>query len=302
MENKDQILKWLNGELTPEELAVFKETDEYLQLRPIAENSARFEVPVFDEEDHYQKLKEKMAAQQVEPKESFDRAFYFKIAAIFVMVFATGLFFLMNNQEKISTGTSEITLLDLPDNSSIVLNGDSQISYRPGNWDDERSLKLTGEAFFKVETGADFTVKTDNGDIKVVGTAFTVKSRNDEFQVWCYEGAVKVLFRQKEYLLKANQSFSGTGDLNSGIILFTEEIPAWAVQESTFEAVPLREVIKELEQQFNVEISARNVDLNQLFTGSFSHSDIELALKAVTIPLQLKYSTEAENKIVLYEE
>ncbi|WP_051286585.1 FecR family protein [Salinimicrobium terrae] len=302
MENRDQILKWLNGELTPEELADFKITKDYQQLKPIVENSSHFEAPAFDEDANYRKLKEIMDNGEVESKESFGRFMYLKIAAVLVVVLATGMFFFLNKQERISTGTAEITLLDLPDESSIILNSDSRISYQPEIWGSERTIKLVGEAFFKVETGGDFTVKTENGKVKVVGTAFNVRSRNDEFRVWCYEGAVKVSFGDKEFLLKERQAFFGTQDTISKVLKFNEEIPVWAIQESTFEAVPLREVIRELEEQFDIEISTKNVNLEQLFTGSFSHSDMELALKAVTVPLQLQYVTEADKKIVLYEE
>jgi transmembrane sensor len=33
-----------------------------------------------------------------------------------------------------------------------------------------------------------------------------------------------------------------------------------------------------------------NIDTNQLFTGSFAHNNIEVALKAITLPLHVTYS------------
>jgi transmembrane sensor len=302
MENKDQILKWLNGDLTPAELEEFRKTEDYSRYRDIAEGSALLEAPHFDEEANYKELKQKMASQGREAGESYNLSFYLKIAAVFVVIFGGSLFLLHNDPEEFSTGTSEIASFELPDNSSVVLNSDSKISYHPDKWTAERSLHLEGEAFFKVTKGEKFTVKTDKGDVSVLGTEFSVKSRGDSFEVWCYEGAVKISYRQKEVVLREDQSFSGTGDHSSGIVMFDEEIPAWAVQESSFEAAPLRKVIAELERKFEVEIDATNVDLDQLFTGSFTHSDIQIALKAVTIPLNLKFTAESENKIVLYEE
>lgn len=302
MENKDKILEWLNGDLTPEELADLKKTEDYRQLKDIVEQSSRFDAPHFDEEINYRALKDKLASQKSGPKESFDKSLFYKIAAVFIIVFATGLFLVMNDQEEISTGISEITFLELPDSSTVTLNTNSRISYIPEKWEDKRSLRLTGEAFFKVEKGSDFTVETGNGKVKVVGTEFTVRSRNNQLEVWCYEGAVKISYRQKEFLLKEDQTFLGTRDSISGITASSREIPVWAVQESSFEAVALRKVIQELEEQFEVEIIVKNVDLDQLFTGSFSHSNMEIALKAVTVPLQLKFEKIAEKKILLYEE
>ena len=44
--------------------------------------------------------------------------------------------------------------------------------------------------------------------------------------------------------------------------------------------------------------STENIDENQLFTGSFSHSNIDIALKSITLPLHLKYS-KTNNTITL---
>lgn len=302
MKDQAKILKWLSGELTPGELAEFSQTEDYRNFRRIAEASANLEAPYFDEEAHYSKLKQRMSSRRLEPKRSYNTAFYLKIAAVFVVIFAGSLLFFQNSPEEFSTGTSEIASFALPDDSAIVLNADSEFSYQPEKWNFQRSLHLQGEAFFKVKKGKKFTVETNKGSVTVVGTEFTVKSRNDEFEVRCYEGAVIVSFAQKEVLLKRNQSFLGTGNSVLGVVKFNDAIPTWAVQESSFEGVPLREVIRELEEQFGVEINSRNIDLDQLFTGSFTHSDIEIALKAVTVPLQIKFTAESDDKIVLYEE
>ena len=84
----------------------------------------------------------------------------------------------------------------------------------------------------------------------------------------------------------------------------TREIaPTWANKYvSSFKSVPYSEVIKEYERQYNIKIEADNIDTNQLFTGSFTNTNKELALKSITLPLKLKYNKENNTKIVLTKE
>ena len=44
-------------------------------------------------------------------------------------------------------------LSTLPDHSEVVLNADSEITYKKSNWDTNRKLELQGEAYFKVAKG-----------------------------------------------------------------------------------------------------------------------------------------------------
>jgi hypothetical protein len=54
--------------------------------------------------------------------------------------------------------------------------------------------------------------------------------------------------------------------------------------------MPYKEVIAEFERQYNVAINANTIDTTQLFTGSFAHNNIDIAIKAITLPLHLTYS------------
>ena len=53
--------------------------------------------------------------------------------------------------------------------------------------------------FLKVEKGKTFTVKTNYGEVEVLGTVFNVKSRDYAFEVICYEGSVEVSLDDKVY-------------------------------------------------------------------------------------------------------
>ena len=69
----------------------------------------------------------------------------------------------------------------------------SRISYKPHLWNVAgRTVVLDGSACFDVEKGNSFTVKTECGDISVLGTKFKVAEQEGNLKVECFEGLVEV--------------------------------------------------------------------------------------------------------------
>lgn len=302
MENKDLISKWLNDELNARELAAFKNTSDYEAYKDIVEGASKFKRPEFDEEQGLRDLKERLTAKNETPVRKLNFSAYYKIAAMLVVVLGSGIFFWLNRPEVITTGYSEMAMLELPDQSTVKLNADSKIKYKPTKWDKQRKLQLEGEAYFQVEKGKKFTVVTNQGEVSVLGTKFNVKDRKGYFEVYCYEGAVKVNVANREIIVRKGNSIKVIDGEVMNLKTFDRKAPGWTFQESDFEAVPLKFVIAELERQFDLSIETQKVDLEQLFTGSFSHTNKEVALKAISVPLQLNYKFESDKKVILYEE
>jgi hypothetical protein len=71
--------------------------------------------------------------------------------------------------------------------------------------------------------------------------------------------------------------------------------------ESTFKSIPLNYVLDEFERQYNIEVKTQNVNLEQLFTGSFSNTNINLALQSISTPSQIKFKLEGNN-VLFYAE
>jgi ferric-dicitrate binding protein FerR (iron transport regulator) len=174
----------------------------------------------------------------------------------------------------------------------------------PESFDAEsREVELKGEAFFSVarRENKPFLVHTKEATVQVLGTKFNVKSRPDYFQVYCFEGSVKVIHESREFILEQGEFYKVVEDEIFTGKAVAGDIPGWIVEESRFRAVPLKQVIAEMERQFDIKIETENVDLEQRFTGSFSHSDIEVALEAITAPLRLNYRIETGGKVILYD-
>ena len=51
-----------------------------------------------------------------------------------------------------------------------------------------------------------------------------------------------------------------------------------------------------------MKFETKDLDSTQLFTGTFKHDNLELALKSVTLPLNLRYQLKNDATIVLSRE
>ena len=135
----------------------------------------------------------------------------------------------------------------------------------------------------------------------MLGTQFNVENRNGFFEVTCYEGLVSVSYQDTEKKLPAGTSFVAI----NGNVRNTDGIsnahPSWVNNESSFESIPLKYVLAELERQFDIEVMAENVDIDQLFTGTFSNTDINLALESISVPSQISYKLGKDN-VLFYAE
>ena len=62
----------------------------------------------------------------------------------------------------------------------------------------------------------------------------------------------------------------------------TYERPHWTNNLSRFKAIPFNEVVAELERQFDVKITLKDNSAQRLFTGSFTHDNLENALISIS--------------------
>lgn len=299
MEKDYLIEKWLNGELNDSEKQAFSKLEDAAFNEYIIENAKHFKASNVSKIDDFNTFKNRYNSQNTSVKKLNWVSPLLKIAS--VVVISLGLYFTFFNSTEtlVETLASEKTRVELPDHSLVELNAMSSIIYQTKNWDDKRTLKLNGEAYFKVAKGKTFDVVTNQGIVTVVGTQFNVKQRNNFFEVICYEGIVKVSSGSKTKKLLAGDTFKIlNGTFSEGKI--KDEAPKWIRNMSDFDGIPFSEVIMELERQYNIKITTENIDKTRLFTGGFPHNDLENALIAITQPMQMNYKISASNLVLIY--
>ncbi len=298
MQNKETILKWLNNDLTEAELKEFSKTEDYTALVAVIERTKGFKKPEFNAEEALAEFntmkKPKTKIVRLNPVKR-----WLAVASSVILLISLSLLFFDTNK-VIRTDFAETISVELPDNSEVIVNAGSRIEYSDKKWEKERKVSLTGEAFFKVTGGNTFDVETDLGTVTVVGTQFNIRQRNGFFEVYCYEGKVKVTTQGKEIFLIRGQYLAFVNGELREVSTFSNASPDWLNNESNFNNVPFNLVLEELERQFGVKVNT-DADMTQKnFTGGFSHASLESALESVTFPLNMKYEIVNDNTVKLY--
>jgi ferric-dicitrate binding protein FerR (iron transport regulator) len=297
---EELIRKWLNNELTEQELESFKNTDDYISYSKILDKAKHFKAPDFNDKSSYNAIEEAISQKQ----KNSNKIIYQLVSSIAAVLIIGFLIIRYAYSEldpnSVETSIAKTETINLPDHSQVSLNANSSIDYDSQNWKNERALKLSGEALFEVEKGEKFTVNTDYGSVEVLGTVFNVKSRSYTFEVHCFEGSVKVTYGQDSYILQQND-FLTTFEGKIKIEKKTITKPDWKSKISVFQSQPLHQVLKEFENYYNVKFDSSRVDSGKIFTGSFSHENLEIALNSITLPLGLSYKIDGETVFLSYK-
>lgn len=296
---ENYLAKWLNNELTPEELETFKQSPEYPSFKKLADISSQLEAPAFETEQAFMDNKERRIATAPKVIRMSAYKMAWRIAAAIVVLFALTLGYISSLTERISTQYAERQEVILPDASEVILNAGSELSYNSKKWAEDRRVKLEGEAFFKVAKGQTFTVETDAGAVQVLGTQFNVEQRKGFFEVSCYEGLVRVSYQGIEKELPAGTSLILVDGQTITADVAVNAAPSWIFNESSFNSIPLAYVFDELQRQYDIEVTTERIDLTQHFTGTFSNTNLNLALQSISTPTRLNYTLEG-NKVLFY--
>lgn len=294
--DKTFLARWAANELTEEERLAFEKTDAYKEFDLINREALHLEGPIIDTELALEKANGKIRPQKTE---TLGKRFWLTgIAACLVVLLGYVTFLRATITED--AGIGEKRTIVLPDGSVVNLNANSSISRKRFLWSDNKQLHLKGEAYFLIAESKNFDVITSKGVVSVLGTEFNVFDRND-FEVKCYEGSVAFKSStgaaESHILEKGMQLYSEKDKIKTGIV--DEKIPSWKSGFSKFKDRPLSMVLIELENQYPVKFQINDVQTDRLFTGEFVHDNIKMALESTLSPMGIKYSSPANNIIVL---
>lgn len=304
IENEFFLADWIAGKITNNELINLVSEDDYLTYLRLKKGLDLYESLEAPLENSFKEIKakiEKQSCSTILEKKTKVKKLYINWAASIAasVVFFFAMYNYLGADSVLNkTDFGEIKTITLLDGSEVILNAKSELNYNKNDWDKNREVFLNGEAFFKVEKGSTFTVKTKNGDITVLGTQFNVKSNVDFFEVYCFSGKVQVTNEHKKYILKPNDGFRKISktifeNLNSNL-----ESPSWILGESNFKSVPIKYVISALENQYKINFNSSKIDNTIIFTGSFTHKNLDIALASVFKAININY-IKTNKKIVL---
>ena len=291
MEKEQLLHRYLNGTASPEEIKTLEADAEFMSYVKIAAATEGFSTPSFDQEHSYNSLSSKLNPPQKE-RSLRPRYLFMKVAAALIILVA-GYLLVQDGNTTYTTEIAEKESFLLPDASEVTLNAQSEISFNEKEWEASRTLSLEGEAFFKVKKGEKFSVETPQGVVEVLGTQFNVFARGHRFDIKCYEGLVSVTYKDTTLQVPAGSRVEITGTNNIHTSSIAAISPNWILNESTFENVSLSLVLEELKRQYPIKLTSQNM-VNKKFTGSFTHNDLNVALRSICDPLQVDFTIEGE--------
>ncbi|OAB81857.1 FecR family protein [Cochleicola gelatinilyticus] len=283
--------KWLNGTLSEAEQKSFEQSPDYPIAKKITEEAKRFKASQFESRDDFEIFDPREpnnTTAKVPVKKLNWKTIALRIAAIFVLGAALYFLFNQNQTTTVATAIGQQETFSLPDASRVILNADSKLVYSKSDWEQERAVSLQGEAWFKVAKGKTFTVQTPYGSVTVLGTQFNVRQRANFFEVTCYIGLVKVTAQNKDAEVPAGTSYRLLNE-HAEVLEISQRKPDWTKFMSSFTNVPIRLVFEELETQYPIKIIDQSNKGNEYFTGSFTHTDLRTALRALTDPMNLTF-------------
>lgn len=230
-----------------------------------------------------------------------------KFAAL-ALLFMAGLsaIHLMTSNLTVKTGNGQRTQTYLPDGSRILLNAATRLSYPKEFSDRERRVRLRGEAFFAVKTGAHpFIVETENAVVKVLGTEFNVRYRGNRTEVTVKFGKVALSPADNAntvFLTQGQRSLviEKSQPISPAIADLDREL-AWLNGELAFLRAPVVEVFAELTRVFDVKFRfSEELNLDRTLTASFRQDlGCENIVEQICFSLQLEYQKLGINNFVI---
>ncbi len=241
-----------------------------------------------------------------------------KIAAILLITFGLGWSsqFLSHTEDtqKADVATQDIFVpkgqinqIFLADGTRIWINSESRLTVPLIFSQNERIVKLSGEAFFEVakDKKHPFIVDVNGQRIKVLGTSFNVRAydTSNKIETTLETGEIKLFANGQTTVLKPGDQCLYNKENNKLIVstVEPEAFSTWKDGRFEFKNENLTEVFKIVERWYDVEISAdENYFKNMHFSGVIKRNkDTKHFLELLNNTVPIAYEINAD-KIKIY--
>ena len=264
-----------------------------------------------------------------------------------LLVLTTGTIYLITQKKaailpseqtisSIVTKNGNRTKIVLPDGSQVWLNAGSNLDYNNSVFNKYlREVTLNGEAYFDVTKNAEkpFIIHTKKMDVKVVGTAFNVRSYSYEktAEASLIRGSIEVTLKDRKdqvITLKPNEKISIATDApklqvskpskTTAVKNDVKPIPqiivkelkqnptnniiaeiAWTQNKLYFEDESLENIAPMLERWFGKKVEITNVSLKNLrYYGNFEKETMEEVLTYLKLSKRFNFKIEPDSVVI----
>jgi transmembrane sensor len=208
----------------------------------------------------------------------------------------------------LQTGPENNSLVQtLNDGSIVYLAGNSVLEYPKTFRGGQRRVSLSGEAFFDIRPKDDepFVIETRMAIIEVMGTAFNLKSADDDFELIVEEGLVKVTLR--EY--PEQSEFVGEWEMLTGLANRIEKSHvidrtylSWRINRMQFRDESLDNIASVISRNYNVKIDFDNPRIGEnRLTVTFHNNEIKTIAEVIAFSFDLEYDILHSSSIIFRE-
>ncbi|MCG8309057.1 MAG: FecR domain-containing protein [Cytophagales bacterium] len=298
---------WLNQDV--------RHRQKFEQAKKIWELSGNSDEPVYNLEEEKQKIIQNIRNLQKPVKihrisKLREILPFFRVASVILLIVTTAFFaWMYGSRSSLSNFDGTILVshvsgskINLPDSSSIHLNKESKVIFRQNSR--QRTVKLDGEAFFKVQHDVKrpFIIYAGHATVRVLGTSFLVRSYPGQpVLVSVISGKVTVSHKDKHLEIETGEEIMiSTDEEIQKIDRINPNELAWKTGKLTFEHVQVREVLKELEKMYDVKFDVEHTELLSCpFTGKFDQLDLKETLEILAFSLHISVEYMDNKRILL---
>ncbi len=169
----------------------------------------------------------------------------------------------------------------LPDGTNVWMNAGSSLKYPTYFSGSERTVVLTGEAYFEVTHNdkMPFKVFSNGQEVEVLGTHFNIRAYENEpvLKTTLLEGKIKITEGANSSLVKPGQQIVVSLDKHS---MKTKEVNAelaiaWKNRLFYFEDAKYDEIMREIERWYDVDVIYKGKIPDERFQGAIQ-KDLKL--------------------------
>ena len=148
MKNEKEILKWLNNELSSKEIEDLKQSEGFETLEKIAHYASQMETPKVDAHAALEAFKARNHSKKKTKVRTLNFKTFYRVAAVLAVLLTSSYFLFFNNTKSFETQIAQTKTFNLPDNSEVILNAASKITFNEKKWADKKRFNLRRRSLF----------------------------------------------------------------------------------------------------------------------------------------------------------
>ncbi len=328
------IIKYLESTATEEEMKFLHEwinasaenKKHFFDTRAVWLASQDSLLETYQTDEAFERFKMKALSLENKPRPTIGNSRIWAVAASIALLVASTVtaYWLGSRQTYLSDNTNQLTAVkenvlyqtvirnsktsfQLPDGTTVWLNGDSKLTYPERFSAEERIVRLEGEAFFEVVRNEQtpFFVETEDMSIKVLGTSFGVISSAEAgiHETILLTGKVEVnsVRLPEPVMLYPNQKLA-YDKMKDGYLIEkvdADEYTLWRKDKLIMNDEPLSSIFKKMERWYGVNIVCQGkIPLNTRYSITITDEPKEEILRLLSIYARIDYKMENKKVVI----